>query len=168
MSTVPYQNIGHLYDKVPYPQMALLTKSQFESALRQRGMSLFPRGLQYLMDRKVIRPIKEDLQLFHPCQIWLARKFFSATSINLTPQFSYAGFDWDLAYQNLMRQWENLKTAVEGFHQRKDVVEFLRILPILFLVESYYLPVVRGPRPGVISFAGHDYEGWMEWRKQVA
>lgn len=161
-----WTEIQAAYDKVPYPQMPLLSESQLKSALTNRGMRLFPNGLQHLMDSGIIGPLKENPPEFHPFQIWLISKLFSTISINLTGQFSYSGFNLELLYKNLLRQWERLVQDVQGFGHSKAVTEFLRILPLLFWVESYYFPQVKAARPGIVSFVGSDSDDWIDWRKK--
>lgn len=164
LDRVEWTEIQVAYEKVPYPQMPLMSESQFKSALTHRGMSLFPDGLQHLMDAGIIRPLKEDPPRFHPFQLWVVGKFFCLWSIDLTGQFCFSGLDLEAAYKNLLSRWERLAKDLSGFGHGKVVTEFLRMLPLLFRIESYYLPRVRGTRPGVTHFVGPDLDGWVEWR----
>ena len=161
------QTITQVHEQRLHPQIPLLTSSQFESELKQRGMSLWPKGLDHLTQNGLIYPIESDGSHFHPFQTWLIYHIFSLMRLDLAPQLLYEGFNWDLAYRNLLRKWDGLKSAVDKFLQRTDIQGFYRIFPLLLWLECYYLPTIRGSHPSELHFVGSDFDGWWRWRGQI-
>ena len=67
------------------------------------------------------------------------------------------------------QNWGRSAEHLAEFPRSPGCLEFSQqILPLLLWLESYFLPVVRGPRPGVVTVANADINAagseWDEWR----
>ena len=47
------------------------------------------------------------------------------------------------------------------------IVFHTTILPMLLWIDSYYLPVVRAPRPGMVTLANCDIIDWTDWKQST-
>lgn len=150
----------------PFPQMAFMTEQTFSSFLRDRGFSVGVSGVRSFVTAGLIEKLGAEVGDYHPFQIWPISQLFRQLEIGLDAGIGHYGLDpaglMKFAEQNLSFR---LESAVD-FPKNKSCLEFnQQLLPLFLWLESYFLPVVRGPRPGIVHLSSFDPYAWNSWRK---
>ena len=84
--------------------------------------------------------------------------------IQLDVGIGHCGLDHARLEKFLRLNWSRRKNDLTDFPRSDLYDEFNRkILPLLLWLESYFLPVVRGPRPGIVHVVGFDAAEWTRW-----
>lgn len=147
-----------------FPQIPFMTESRFDSFLRDRGFRLGSRGIGHLVDAGLIERLHATEGDFHPFQIWPISRLFEAVNIRLDSGISYNGLDPAAMKRFIDLNWSRCQNHLTDFPQSPLCVEFnQKVLPFLLWLESYFLPVVRGPRPGVVHVTGLNASEWRRW-----
>ena len=151
-----------------FPQIPFMSEGRFDSFLRDRGFRLGSRGISHLVDAGLIDLLNTKEGDFHPFQIWPISRLFEAVNIRLDSGISYNGLDPAALRRFMDLNWPLLENHLTDFPQSSLCVEFNRkVLPLLLWLESYLLPVVRGPRPGVVHVTGFNASEWCRWNARA-
>ena len=151
----------------PFQQLSLMSENQFDSFLRDRGLSAGVEGLRSLVRLGVIEVLDDSAERFHPFQIWPISRL--TRRLTISPDF------W-IRFQSLAPQEKRLENSIsiDGNQELTDFAESdfciqfnRRLLPLLLWIESCFLPVVRGPRPNVVLYTGFDYSSWVDWVRSL-
>ena len=149
----------------PFPQIHLLSEHGFASFLRERGLDVGTRGISSSVEAGLIEELGDHSAKSHPFQIWpifdLLRSFESRLDIGI----SRHGLNPEGLKQFIDKNWRHRAEHLVNFPKSAKLEEFnCRILPLLFWLESYFLPVVHSPRAGTITLVNANDADWHEWR----
>ena len=152
--------------KTPFPQLQKVSVDRFDRFLRSRGIRIGRQGIEQAVSLNVIRSLDPNAPTFHPFQIWPITQFLTSPSVDPTlPVEGYSVVDSPTSTLNMTRS-RDWPSHIRFQHSRDRCVEFHDdILPLLLSLGSYFLPVVRGPRPGYIRLRNCNSEEWHNWRK---
>ena len=141
---------------------------RFDRFLRTRGIKIGSRGIRQAISLDVIRSLDPNAPIFHPFQIWPIAQFLRPPSVDFTLRVdSQPVVDSPTSSLNMTRP-SNWLSAFTFQNSRDRCVEFHgRILPLLLSLEPYFLPIVRGPRPGFIRLQNCDSSEWHDWRRDT-
>ena len=155
----------------PFPQMAFMSEQRFSSFLRDRGFSVGVSGVRSFVTAGLIEKLGAEAGDYHPFQIWTISQLFRQLEIGLDAGIHLCSMDPPgLTPEKLRRFVEQsldrrVKSLVD-FPKNKSCLEFnQQLLPLFLWLESYFLPVVRGPRPGIVHLSSFDPYAWNSWRK---
>lgn len=147
-----------------FPQIPFMSEIRFDSFLRDRGFRLGSRGIGHLIDAGLIERLHATEGDFHPFQIWPISKLFETLNFRLDSGISYNGLDPAAMKRFIDLSWSQCQKHLTEFPQSSLCVEFnQRVFPFLLWLESYFLPVVRGPRPSVVHVTGFNASEWRRW-----
>ena len=125
-------------------------------------------GIRSFVATGLIQELGEQSAAFHPFQIWPIYSLFRLLDFKLDAGISYYGLDPDGLKKFIDINWSLRAEHLVNFSKSEEIAVFNdQILPILLWIESYFLPVVRGPREGVITLANIDADEWNRWRDSV-
>lgn len=147
-----------------FPQLPFMSESRFESFLRDRGFQVGIPGVNSLVDCGVIERLDTESGEFHPFQVWPISRLLWSLEIRLDTGINLCGLDHARLEDFFRQNWSRRKDDLTNFPKGSPFNEFNRkIFPLLLWLESYFLPVVRGPRPGIVRVAGFDAAEWPRW-----
>ena len=87
--------------------------------------------------------------------------------INLDSAFDYYGWDESGFRKYIDHNWPRKAKRLLAFPESEQCKEFnIKIFPFLLWLEAIYLPVIRGPRPGIVHVSGWETFEWLRWNKQ--
>ena len=156
--------IDKAISKRQFPQLSLMSDGWFDSFLRDSGFRIGIDGIRSLAAAGLIQRLNTESGDFHPFQIWPISRFFLDLEIQLDTGFGYYGFDAAGMKQYIDLNWSRRAKDLSSFPTTGPCIEFNQMLfPLLLWLESYFLPVVRGPRPGVVHVVGFDASEWTGW-----
>ena len=79
---------------------------------------------------------------------------------------SYWGLDTAGLKKCIDLNWPRRAKFLVDFPKSDACLEFnSKILPLLLWLESHFLPIIRGPRPGVITLTSSDLHEWDRWTR---
>ena len=156
--------IKNAIEKRPFPQIPFMSEGQFDSFLRDRGIRVGLTGICSLVDAGLIERLNAESGDFHPFQVWPVSRLLGALEIQMDVGISHSGLDHASLEKFFKRNWSHRKTDLTDFPMSGLSNEFnQKIFPLLLWLESYFLPVVRGPRPGVVHVTGFNASEWSRW-----
>ena len=125
-------------------------------------------GVRSFVEAGLIEELGEQLAAFHPFQIWPISKLLRGLDTRLVVGISHYGLAPESLKHFIDINWSRKAAHLVNFPKSEEVVVFNRsILPILLWIESYFLPVVRGPRAGVVTLVNANAAEWDEWRASI-
>ena len=150
----------------PFPQLPFMSEHDFDSFLQDRGFRVGIAGIRSFVDSGLIETLDAATGDFHPFQIWPISRLFRGLEAQLDVGISHHGLDPDSLKKYLDLNWPYRAQALIDFPKSAACLEFNRqLFPLLLWIESHFLPLVRGPRPGVVTLADSDLYSWRRWTK---
>ena len=150
-----------------FPQLLFMSEHQFASFLKNRGFNVGIEGIRAFVKSGLIENLNAESGAFHPFHIWPISCLLHKLEIRLYGAVGYQGLDSARLRNVIDSSWSHRSKFVNDFPQSELCLEFNhRILPLLLWMESYFMPVIRGPRPGVIHLVNSDSYEWDEWSKE--
>ena len=147
-----------------FPQVLFLSEGWFNSFLRDRGFRVGIAGVRSLVAVGLIQRLDTQSGDFHPFQIWPISKLLGGLEFQLDVGFSRYGSDPAGMKQFIDLNWPRRANDLTSFPNSALCIDFNRkLFPLLLWLESYFLPVIRGPRPGVVHLVGFDTSEWTRW-----
>ncbi len=136
---------------IPFPQLPLMTKLRFASFLGQRDINVGEKGIDALVNARIIERLCDAAQCFHPFQVWPIAHLLHNVKIDLGVGIQHYGLDVAATERFVKLQvTERIKDWFERFPQNEYLIDFNeRLMPMLLWLESYYLPQIRGVFRGV-------------------
>lgn len=132
----------------PFQQLSLMSKTEFDSFLTDRGVRLPYQGVQPFVASSVIEALDDSPQCFHPFQVWPVSKLLLGLEI--------------------ASEVTNGNDVMDDFASSKFCRQFNQtVLPLMLWIESRFLPIVRGPRPNVVLFSDFDSPAWYHWTQSL-
>ena len=160
--------LGNAIQNIPFPQKLIEPVISFDRFLAQRNFRLAPKGIKQLELDGIIRPVRTNPRCFHPFQIWPISDFLNNLSLNLTSVYSHIGHDESRLRQVGPLNWKRQIDDLSDYSSTDFFIDFQsRLLPLLLWIESYYLPVIRGDRPGRVTLTNCEYTEWKEWQRST-
>ena len=155
--------------KRQFSQIAYMSEGRFDSFLSDRGLRVGITGIRSLVASGVLQELKTESGHFHPFQIWPIRMLVSRLEFRMDAGISYHGFDSAGIKHFIDLSWDIRANALTSFPKDVLCIEFNRkLFPLLLWLESYFLPVIRGPRPGIVHFVGLDsIDEWSRWAESL-
>ena len=156
--------------KRPFQQLLFMSEHQFASFLRDRDLDVGVTGVRSFVASGLIEKLNSPSGNFHPFQIWPINKLFQGLGISLESGIGLVGTNPDSLKRFIDQNWNRSAEHLIEFPKSPACLEFnQQILPLLLWLESYFLPVVRGSRPGLVTIAtiadiNADGSEWDEWR----
>ena len=148
----------------PFPQLPFMSEDRFDSFLRDRGFRIGTTGVRSLVDAGVIERLNTESGDFHPFQVWPISRLLGILEIHLDVGISHSGIDHASLGKFFRLNWSRRKNDLTDFPKSGLCSEFnRRIFPLLLWLESYFLPVVRGPRTDIVHVVGFDVTEWTRW-----
>lgn len=124
-----------------------------------------PKGVRNLVADEVIKPITQYPEYYHSFQIWPISKYLGHLTLNLTSAYGSVGDDKPRLQRLGALNWPHCMEGMNAFKSSEFCKNFnTHLLPLLFWIESYYLPSVRGPRPGKVTLTNCHLAEWNEWK----
>ena len=156
--------IKNAIEKRPFAQIPFMTEGRFDSFLRDRSIRIGPTGLRSLVDAGVIERLNSGSGDFHPFQVWPISRLLGSLEIRLDAGLSYVGLDHARLEEFFRLNWSHRKNHLVDFPVSALCCDFnRRFFPLLLWLESNFLPVVRGSRPGMVHVVGLDAAEWIRW-----
>lgn len=156
---------------IPFPQLPLVTKPRFASFLGQRDINVGEKGIDALVNARIIERLCDAAQCFHPFQVWPIAHLLHNVKIDLGIGIQHYGLDVAATERFVELQvTERIKDWFERFPQNERLIDFNeRLMPMLLWLESYYLPKIRGVfrAEGSQSGFGVARRKWQNWVKRV-
>ena len=155
----------------PFPQMTFMSEQGFAQFLGKRGFNIQASGVRSLVATGLIEKLGGETGDYHPFQIWPISQLFRQLEIGLDAGIHLCSLDPPGLTPEKLRQFveqsmDRRAKFLVDFPKDKDCREFNRqLLPLFLWLESYFLPVVRGPRPGIVHLSNTDPYAWNSWRK---
>lgn len=155
----------------PFPQMAFMKEPRFASFLRDRGFSVEVSGIRSLVAAGLIEKLGGETGDYHPFQIWPISQLFRQLEIGLDAGIHLCSLDPPGLTPERLRQFveqsmDRRAKSLVDFPKSEACREFnQQLLPLFLWLESYFLPVVRGPRPGIVHLSSFDPYAWSRWTK---
>lgn len=152
----------------PFPQQRLLSETEFASFLRERGFDLGVEGIRSLVNAGLIEELGDQFGVFHPFQIWPISNLLKDLGVRLDIGIRYNGLSTKGLKKFIDINWSSREQRIVNYLGNKNLLTFnQRILPFLLWTESYFLPIVRGPRAGVVTLTNADVAEWSTWRTSI-
>lgn len=149
----------------PFPQIHLLSYEWFASFLRKRGLDIGTKGIRSFVETGIIEELSYQSARFHPFQIWPIFASLRDLETRLDTGIGHCGLNPEGLKHFIDINWQRRAERLEDSTKIKEYAVFNnRILPLLLWVESYFLPVVRGPRAGTITLGNANDTDWDNWR----
>ena len=150
-----------------FPQILFMSEGRFDSFLRDRGFSVGTTGVRSLVDAGVVERLNTESGDFHPFQVWPIARLIESLEIRLDAGISLCGLDQARLEEFFKQNWSHRKNDLTEFSKGRLCSDFNgRLFPLLLWLESYFLPVVRGSRPGLVHVVGLDGAAWTRWDAQ--
>ena len=147
----------------PFPQLHLLSEGGFASFLRERGLDVGTTGIRSFVEAGLIEKLGDQSATFHPLHIWPIFNLLRDLDTRLDIAIGHYGLKPDGLKHFIDINWPRRADRLVNFPKSQQLVVFNgRILPILLWIESYFLPVVRGPRAGMVTLR------WYPKTRQLA
>ena len=154
--------------KRPFHQLPFISEKDFSLFLRDRGFDVGVGGIHSFVEAGLIEKLGGESGDFHPFQIWPISKLLRELEIRMDWGISHYGLDPVGLKSYFDINWDCRAKPLTDFPKSEACREFnQQMLPLLLWIESYFLPVVRGPRHGVVNFVGFDPESWHEWKNRT-
>lgn len=156
--------------KRPFQQLPFMSEQQFASFLRERDLDVGVTGVRAFVHSGLIEKLHSPNGDFHPFQIWPINKLFQGLGIRLETGIGLAGTNPEPLKRFIDQNWDHSAEHLRDFPKSPACLEFNRqIFPLLLWLESYFLPVARGSRPGLVTIStigdvNADGSEWDEWR----
>ena len=156
-----------------FPQLSFMSEQGFASFLRDRGFDIGVTGVRSFVESGLIEKLDGESGDFHPFQIWPINKLFLGTETQLdvgirVTSTSFTGIDPVRLKKFIDQNWSWRAERLTNFPKSDACLQFnQQIFPLLLWLESYFLPVIRGGRPGVVSLINADGSEWDNWRKRT-
>ena len=155
--------------KRPFQQLIFMSEQRFASFLRERDLDVGVTGIRSFVDSGLIEKLDSPSGNFHPFQIWPVNRLCRGIGLRLESGISLAGTNPDSLKRFIDQNWDLRAEHLKEFPRSPACIEFnQQILPLLLWLESYFLPVVRGSRPGLVAIVNADINAdvseWDEWR----
>ena len=161
-------HIKNAIQNIPFPQKSIQPELSFRKFLDRRGLRSFPDGIRHLETDGVIKPIRAKPRCFHPFQIWPITEFLKNLNLDLTSAYSHTGLNESRLKQVGATNWNHQIDTMRKFISTDFCKSFQNtILPLLLWIESYYLPIVRGSRPGFVTLSNCDIVEWTAWKRSM-
>ena len=145
-----------------FAQIPFMSELQFDSFLRDRGLRIGTTGIRSLVDAGVIERLDTESGDFHPFQIWPISRLLGSLDIQLDAGISYFGLDHARLEEYFRLNWCRRKNHLADSSLSDLCSDFNRsFFPLLLWLESHFLPVVRGSRPGIVRVVGLDAAEWI-------
>ena len=152
----------------PFPQIPLMSEHGFASFLRDRGIDVGVNGVRSFVQSGLIEKLDAPSGDFHPFQIWPINKLFQEMDLRLEAGIRLVGTDPTRLTNFINQNWKQQVEHLTNFPKSDACLQFNRqIFPLLLWLESYFLPIVLGPRPGVITLVNADLLEWNQWRRRT-
>lgn len=152
--------------KRPFPQLPFMSEHDFDSFLQDRGFNVGITGIRSFVDSGLIETLDAATGDFHPFQIWPISRVFRALEVQLDTGISHHGVNPGGLKKYVDLNWPHRAQTLTDFPQSNTCLEFNhKLLPLLLWLESHFLPLVRGPRIGVVTVANSDLCTWRGWTK---
>ena len=124
-----------------------------------------PKGVRNLVADEVIKPITQNPDSYHPFQIWPISKYLSPLNLNLISAYGSIGDDKPRLEKLGALNWPHCMERMNAFKSSEFCKNFnTQLLPLLFWLESYYLPRVRAPRPDKVTLTNCNPAEWNDWK----
>ena len=150
----------------PFPQLRFMSETWFDSFLRDRGLQLGVTGIRSLVDAGVLQRLNTQSGDFHHFQIWPISSLLKALELRLDVGLANHGFDPAGFKQFIDLNWSHRAEVLVQFPNDILWTEFnQRLFPLLLWLESDFLPIVRGPRPGIVHVVSLDATQGVRWAK---
>ena len=78
---------------IPFPQLPLMTKPRFASFLGQRDINVGEKGIDALVNARIIERLCDAAQCFHPFQVWPIAHLLHNVKIDLGVGIQHYGLD---------------------------------------------------------------------------
>ena len=151
----------------PFAQLPFMSESSFASFLRDRGFSVWSGGIPSFVDSGLIDRLPTPNGDFHPFQMWPISHVFRELDVPPDSGVSVWGLDPEGLKKCMELNWPRRAKFLVDFPKSDTCLEFnVKILPLLLWLESHFLPIIRGPRPGVITLTNSDLHQWHGWTKR--
>ena len=152
----------------PFPQLRLLSDTEFASFLRERDLDVGTEGIRSFVAAGLTEELGDQFAAFHPFHIWPISKLLRDLDIRLDVGIRHHGLTPESLKHFIDINWSRRAERLVDLPKSEELVVFNhRILPLLLWVESYFLPVVRGPRTGVVTLVNANAAEWEEWRASI-
>ena len=150
----------------PFAQLPFMSESSFASFLRDRGFNVWPRGIPAFVNSGLIDRLGAPSGDFHPFQIWPISHVFRRLDLQMDAGVSHWGLD-PVGLKDLIdRNWPSRAKFLAEFPKSKDCLEFnSQILPLLLWLESHFVPVIHGSRPGLLRLVNTQRLMWHRWKE---
>ena len=149
----------------PFPQLHLKSEDGFASYLRKRSLEVGTKGIRSFVEAGIIEELTDNSATFHPFQIWPIFNLLRSMESSLHTGISFHGLDPEGLKHYIDINWPHHVEHLVNFPKSEELAAFnCRILPLLLWIESYFLPVVRGPRASMVTLTNTDSIEWGKWR----
>ena len=147
-----------------FPQIPFMSESRFASFLSDRGFRIGITGVPSLVDAGVIERLNTESGDFHPFQVWPISRLLGSLDMRLDAGISLCGLDHASLEEFFRQNWSRRKNELTELPKGSLYSDFNRkFFPLLLWLESYFLPVVRGSRPGLVHVVGFNGAEWTPW-----
>ena len=152
----------------PFPQISTLNESRFDRFLRHRGISIGRHGIKQAVSLAIIQSLDADVPTFHPFQVWPLAQFLRTALLDLTSRFESKSIINPPETSRNTRPASNIQQDL-GFRRAQERCHIFHnhILPLLFYLEAYYIPIVRSQRPGYVRLSNCDQLDWLNWKRNT-
>ena len=149
----------------PFPQIPFMSELAFSSHLRDRGLSLGTSGIRSIVASGIIDELNAPTGDFHPFQIWPISQLYRSLQIDLDSGVGHFGLDPNCLQKYMDSVWSNSSKALTDFPKSDACRTFnCQILPLLLWLESHFVPVIHGSRPGLLHLANAPRLMWHRWK----
>lgn len=152
----------------PFHQLHLLPESQFASFLSKRGLDVGFRGIRSFVDLGIIEELGDQMTGFHPFQLWPISNILGTLETKLDTGIRWHGLEPKGLKRFIDINWCRHADHLGDLQKSNELILFnRRILPLLLWIESYFLPVVRGSRKGLVTLVNVNEAEWNKWRASI-
>ena len=158
--------VGEAISKRPFPQIPFKSELAFSSFLSDRGFNLGTSGIRSIVASGVIDKLNAPTGDFHPFQIWPISQLSRNFQFELGSGVGRCGLDPDSLKKYLDSVWSSHSKALTDFPKSDACRTFnCQILPLLLWLESHFVPVIHGSRPGLLRLVNNQRLMWHRWKE---
>ncbi len=151
-----------------FHQIPFMSERQFNTFLRDRDLNVGVEGVRAFVDAGLIEKLDTELGDFHPFQIWPIRMSCRGLETRIDSGINFCGLEPARLKEFIDQNWSYCAQHLTDWPKSGACREFnQQFLPLLLWLEPYFLPTVRGPRPGVVNYASDDPDSWMRWKEET-
>ena len=143
-----------------------MSELAFSTFLRDRGLDLGTSGIRSIVASGVIDKLNAPTGDFHPFQIWPISQLSRNLQFELYRGVCIFGLDPDSLKKYLDSVWSSHSKALTDFPKSDACRTFnCQILPLLLWLESHFVPVIHGSRPGLLRLVNTQRLMWHRWKE---